>query len=90
MDSKFVLIFLLIAGAFATEDVEFQRAEDNENDTDFNAEAEDAEDYDEVDEVEVKARNLKDDEATFDLGHKHDLQKYCADAANANDPVCKL
>jgi hypothetical protein len=114
MDSKFVLIFLLIAGAFATEDVEaeyveeFERAEDDEDDTEVNAEAEtlDAEDDDEVyedDEVrdigddeerdiedDVEERNLKDDEAAFDPAQKHDLQKFCANPANAKDPVCNV
>ena len=96
MDSKFVLIFLLIAGAFATEDVEFEdneefeRAEDNEDDTDFNAEAENAEDYDEVDEVDVKARDLKADEANFDDVAKGELHKFCADPANKGDPVCNV
>jgi hypothetical protein len=58
---KFSLIFLLIAGAFATENAEFERQEDSEDDLDFNAEAEDAEDYDEVDEEgDIETRDAND------------------------------
>jgi hypothetical protein len=88
MDSKIVLIFLLIAGAIAIEDnAETEQLEKEEDlEMDFDAETEDVEDYDEVEEEE---RDLDEDMNMLDKGGKAEVTAFCGDAANAGDPVCK-
>jgi hypothetical protein len=84
---KFIVIFLLIAGAFATEE--------DEDDLDFNAEAEEAEDYDEVDEeedveerdLETRANEMKDDFKMLPSEGKSELEKFCAE--NDGDGMCE-
>ena len=88
MDSKIVLIFLLIAGAIAIEDnAETEQLEKEEDlEMDFDAETEEVEDYDEVEEEE---RDLDEDMSMLDKGGKDEVAAFCADAANAGDPVCQ-
>ena len=96
MGSKtFFLLLLLIAGTIATEDFDTDASlveREDEPEMDFDAEAEDAEDYDEEDEGEVEEdeRNLAEDMKKLDKDEMEDVKVFCADAKNADDPVCKI
>merc|ERR1711997_1058143 len=89
MASKLVLLFLLIAGVFAVE---------SEDDLEFDEDLAESEDYDEVEEedgeeerdVDIDDRDLEDDMHMLDSGSISEVKAFCADPANAGDPVCQV
>merc|ERR1712038_1152195 len=82
-----ILLFFLIAGVFA-EDPIVEREDDEEFDFDL-AESEDYDEVDEVDEDEEE-RDLSDDMQMLDSDSMNEVKAFCADPANAADPVCSV
>merc|ERR1712223_1514729 len=80
-----ILLFFLIAGVFA-EDPIVEREEDDEE---FDSDLAESEDYDEVDEVDEE-RDLSDDMQMLDSDSMNEVKAFCADPANAADPVCSV
>merc|ERR1711994_691083 len=80
-----ILLFFLIAGVFA-EDPIVEREEDDEE---FDSDLAESEDYDEVDEDEEE-RDLSDDMQMLDSDSMNEVKAFCADPANAADPVCSV
>ena len=76
MAPKIILLFLLIAGVFAT---------------DFEQDLVDSEDYDTVEEeyedLDLVARNMEDDLQFLDGDSVADIESFCADGHN-DDPIC--
>merc|ERR1712043_89405 len=83
-----ILLFLLIAGVFAQEPI----VEREEDDIDFDQDLEESEDYDEVEEVDEdeEERDLSDDMQMLDSDSMNEVKAFCADPANAGDPVCSV
>ena len=83
-----IFLFFLIAGVFA-EDPIVEREEDDEE---FDSDLAESEDYDEVDEVDEdeEERDLSDDMQMLDSDSMNEVKAFCADPANAADPVCSV
>ena len=83
-----VLLFLLIAGVFAEDPI----VEGEEDDIEFDQDLEESEDYDEVEEFDEdeEERDLSDDMEMLDSDSKNEVKAFCADPANAADPVCSV
>ena len=97
MNSKFVLLFLLIAGAFATENNFEEEEEEEEEEVEeraeepevhFDGDAQGKEDYDDV--KEDDERDLGDDMKMLDKNGMAEIKAFCANAANAGDAICKF
>ena len=83
MASNVILLFLLIAGAFAVDlkaDVEFEQ--DLEESGDFDT-------VEEVYDVDVEMRALKDDMADLDEETLDEMHNFCSHPDHANDIICK-
>ena len=82
MASKVILLFLLIAGVYAVD------LDGEDYDTIV-----ESEDYDLVEEeyedVDVKARNLRDDMEELDEESMNEVHNFCSHSDHANDPICQ-
>merc|ERR1711944_343727 len=73
-------------------------AVESEDDLEFDQDLAESEDYDEVEEedveeerdVDIEDRNLEDDMHMLDSGSISEVKAFCADPANAADPVCQV